>query len=741
MNNILQLKGSFEYQKGKGGGGARSFPAGGYIKSKKIARLIEELKVVKEYWNNQDYISGALITVDYNRIVAKSNRIRTLLSFKSFEANDYIRGAKFSEDLPKKHIFTYYVPLEVIDQAIDKLSWSKEYIDNQFDCTLTKEQLDSISSKKVPYNNRKQSRSSFIGSVVDAYYIDGFRVDIPNRENDGDLLVTIYETELTLKALFDKIGVGFNNVKTIDQNTVLLQEDQARLLFDKAPFLVEMFVRDMREIHLDDISFNDDGIVQIPSPTNEPYIGVIDTPFDENVYFGEWVDYVPKISKDIPLESKDYYHGTSVSSIIVDGPTINPNLDDGCGRFRVRHFGVAKSGSFSSFTVLKEIREAVSQNRDIKVWNLSLGSRTEINNNFISPEGAELDRIQTEYDVIFVVAGTNRLDNQPEGMKIGAPADSLNSLVVNSCKLDKSPASYYRCGPVLSFFHKPDISYYGGDTNELMEVCSNMGQGFVKGTSFSAPWIARKLAYMINILGLSRELAKALLIDSAAGWERKDDISCTIGYGVVPQKIEDIVATQDDEIRFLLSGRTEEYETYTYNLPVPIDNGKQPFYARATLCYFPFCNRLQGVDYTSTEMDIHFGRAEEKDGKVKIHSLPSYSKDDYEDNPLFESEARLLYRKWDNVKVISDTIMSRKVPKKVYGMGNWGLSIKTYERVSAKNGKGMPFGIVVTLKEMNGVNRIDDFIKLCQVRGWLVSQIDVQAQLDIYNKAEEEISF
>lgn len=42
---------------------------------------------------------------------------------------------------------------------------------------------------------------------------------------------------------------------------------------------------------------------------------------------------------------------------------------------------------------------------------------------------------------------------------------------------------------------------------------------------------------------------------------------------------------------------------------------------------------------------------------------------------------------------------------------------------------------VVTLKEMNGVNRIDDFIKLCMVRGWLVNQIDVQNQIDIYNKA------
>ena len=53
----------------------------------------------------------------------------------------------------------------------------------------------------------------------------------------------------------------------------------------------------------------------------------------------------------------------------------------------------------------------------------------------------------------------------------------------------------------------------------------------------------------------------------------------------------------------------------------------------------------------------------------------------------------------------------------------------------------MQFGIVITLKEMNGVNRIDDFIKLCMVRGWIVNRIDVNAMVDVYAKAEENINF
>ena len=49
------------------------------------------------------------------------------------------------------------------------------------------------------------------------------------------------------------------------------------------------------------------------------------------------------------------------------------------------------------------------------------------------------------------------------------------------------------------------------------------------------------------------------------------------------------------------------------------------------------------------------------------------------------------------------------------------------------------FGIVVTLKAVNGINRIEDFIKACTLRGWIVNGIDVQNQLDIYATSQEEM--
>lgn len=155
------------------------------------------------------------------------------------------------------------------------------------------------------------------------------------------------------------------------------------------------------------------------------------------------------IDDRLPVSSDDYRHGTAVSSIIVDGPKLNPWLDDGCGRFRVRHFGVAAGAQFSSFRIIKFIKSIVEKNKDIKVWNISLGSNQEINDNFISAEGAVLDQIQYENDVIFVVAGTNKPNT--DVVKIGSPADSINSMVVNAVTKSGLSTRYSRKGLALSF--------------------------------------------------------------------------------------------------------------------------------------------------------------------------------------------------------------------------------------------------------------------------------------------------
>ena len=757
MNNILQLKGRFEQRPNTSKPGPAVLPKGKSVSSAHIRTLQGQLEGILIHWSEHKEIAGALVSVHYKHVVAKSNRLRILLAESGKLPVDSIRGARFvwetdeeGEEI-QKHVFTHYISLKALGKAIALLKNAADVIDSGYEGEITSKDTERIASvKEFPFHEII-AKSSLLRVVLDCHYVESFNIDRVDESITEESIITIYKTNIETKALLRKFGINIYDDRIIDETTLRLNRDEIQILLNKASYLIAMNVTDLAQLTKDDILQGEDDEDQIPDlpiphPQNEPIVGVIDTQFNTDVYFSEWVEYHNMLDPDIPLRAEDYHHGTEVTSIIVDGPKGNPDIDDGCGRFRVRHFGVATSGSFSSFAVLRSIRSIVASNRDIKVWNLSLGSTKEISPSFISPEAAELDRIQSEYDVLFVVAGTNRPEEETKpSMKIGAPADSLNSLVVNSVAFNKKPASYGRVGPVLSFFHKPDISYYGGDGPMFFDriaVCRDThGAFYASGTSLAAPWITRKMAYLIHVMGLSREVAKALIIDAAAGWDRKDDPSNSIGYGVAPIHISDIIHSEEEEIRFILSGTADEYETYTYNLPVPVINNAHPFYARATLVYFPHCDRNQGVDYTSTEMDIHFGRLNTNRAKPMIMSINDNVQSEEGLRVIYEENARKQYRKWDNVKHISDVIKSRAVARKAYDAGLWGLSIKTKERMQPRSKKSLPFGVVVTLKEMNGVNRIEDFKKLCMARGWLVTKLDVQNQVDIYLRAEEDVEF
>ena len=741
MNDLLNLKGTFQQESRNSRPGPPTLPANKEVSVQHMKKLLEELLALRDYWQKDNIITGALVSVKYIDVIAKSRRISGFLSKGSITANSSVVGAKFDDVdslrnvISRKHIITHYVSLAILDESIKRLSSAIRIVENTFNGVISAEMIKKINGKIIEFKPVGITKTVFLEIIVDCYYVEKFFISQEDNGFTTDTIITIYKTDNT-RTVLDKVGIDVLPSRIYDETTLLLTPDQLGILQSRASYLIAMATTDISNIPTEMLLGSTARLVTIPSPSNEPTIGVIDTMFWEDVYFKEWVKFEKRIPDEIELEQKDYFHGTSVSSIIVDGPTINPELDDGCGRFRVRHFGVATSGHFNSFTILRAIDEIIKENRDIKVWNLSLGSDKEIHPNFISPEAAILDKIQNENDVIFIIAGTNKRNNDTEERYIGSPADSINSLVVNSVDYNNKPVSYSRKGPVLSFFNKPDISYYGGDKKNPIKVCCDTGEQIVAGTSFAAPWIARKMSYLIDVLGLSREVAKALMVDSAAGWKKQEEPSEYVGYGVVPIRIEDIIKSKDDEIRFVISGTSEKYNTYNYSLPVPISKDMYPYIAKATLCYFPVCSRNQGVDYTNTELDLHFGRL---DGK-KVKTIND-NKQGEEGSYIYEGNARLFFRKWDNVKHIIEYSKKGARPRKVYDTKMWGLSIKTTERLEKKYGEGLNFGVVITLKEINGVNRIDEFIKQCFLKNWLVTPVNVENRIDIYNIAEEDIEF
>ena len=743
MNNVLELKGKrFVLASISCSGGGASLNSKILVTAEQLLRLIERISQIKEFWKQEKRpFEGILISVHYNKIVAKSNRIAGL--FKGKDSNYAIVGAKFNKE-KTKHIITYFLDMEDLDESIELLLKTSDIIKEKFQIGIDNFTFDdSKKIDKIPFSRFSITKSTFKQVVADVSYIEDFEVEMATRQLKQSI-ITLYNTHTDTKMLFKNLGIDILKSRILDNQTVFLDENQLQILFEKAPYLVSMATEDLSELSPEDfIQEYQQGALYMPSPTIEPTIGVIDTLFDKRVYFGEWVEYHDMIDDNLPKNPDDYRHGTAVDSIIVDGARLNPWLDDGCGRFRVRHFGVAIGSKFSSFTITKQIKEIIANNKDIKVWNISLGSNQEVNDNFISAEAAILDKIQYENDVIFVVAGTNKPNADIE--KIGSPADSINSMVVNAVTQNGLSTKYARRGLALSFFAKPDVSYYGGSEEKYIKVCEPLGEANVAGTSFAAPWIARKLSYLIDILGLNREVAKAMIIDAARDWNEKPtpEEVALYGHGIVPIKIDDIVHTKEDEIKFLVYDVSEKWNTYNYYFPVPIKDDKYPYIARATMCYFPMCDRTQGVDYTNTELNLHFGRINNK-GKIEDIKGDKQNQDVILDNEryfLLEGEARERFRKWDNVKYIAERPKNKMMPKKSYDNKNWGMEIKTNNRLDPKDGMGIRFGVVVTLKEINGVNRIDEFIKNCTLNGWLVNRIDVQIRVDINKKVNEDIEF
>ena len=752
MNNLLLLKGQLISRKNLPGGGL-SFKKTTHITAGFAKKLWRQLEQVKAEFLLDNKIGGVMVDVHYSRIVPKSCRITTMLTDGTIDgAARSIRGARFERihnhgRAEIAHVFTHFVSFGVLEKSIETLKMVESVLRSRFNGEVTFDQLEQAKKKDFVLD-RPGKKTLFLHAIKDMDVIQGFSATRTIYPDDKTAVVSLYDTGVATKELLARFDVNIADDKILDGNIVQLRGADIRKLNENAPYLISMSSIDVTKLPKFDYSkeeVDSFSLDQFPRPGNEPVIGVLDTAFDTDAYFSEWVEYTNCLPSSTMINLRDKVHGTAVSSIIVDGPHLNPWLEDGCGRFRVRHFGIMTLAPTSSFSILKRIREIVSENRDIKVWNLSLGSNQEVKDNSISPVGAELDKIQKAYGVVFVVAGTN-VPNEELGrqdMKVGAPADSLNAIVVNAVDNNGDTASYTRIGPVLSFFYKPDVCYYGGGGyNARTGICvwNGVGKIYTCGTSFAAPWIARKLAYLIDVMGLPTEVAKGLIIDSAAQWKvPSHDEMIRRGYGIVPKSIDKILNSNDDEIKFVITGVADEYETHTYEIPVPVANGAHPYYAKATLVYFPDCDRSQGVDYTITEMDLYLGRVTLKDGRAHIMSINKNTQDCEDDYGPREDAARRLFRKWDNVKHISEELNPRAHPKKSTVSQMWGLKILTKDRRQTGIREKVKFGVVITLRAMDHVNRFNDFVDMCQMHHWIVHPLVPLARVEAYEQAMDRI--
>ena len=88
------------------------------------------------------------------------------------------------------------------------------------------------------------------------------------------------------------------DAKIIDETTIRLDKGELARLKDKAAYLLAMEVRDLSEMIPIEVAPCNSRVIQ---STLEATIGVIDTPFSEDVYFKDWVTDVEDSKLDISV--------------------------------------------------------------------------------------------------------------------------------------------------------------------------------------------------------------------------------------------------------------------------------------------------------------------------------------------------------------------------------------------------------------------------------------------------------
>ena len=298
MNNLLQLKGQFQ-TKAAGRPGSPQLPKNGEVTAKHLLDLRQQLVEIKEYWQNKQIPFDLLISVYYKKVTAKSNRIRRLLGRGSSGASNFIVGSRFEGDLGNTHhVITYCVSESIVDDSIDVLDGCAAIVD-KYGGSIDYEMLEQI--KKTSKNKwiYKLPKSSFFQVIRDAYFAERFGIRAQQEAIDGWVVVNIYDTGYDDVYNFLKdLGLRLTPDQVLG-SALRLSPEQYSVLIGKYPFLVSMAISDISKLTPEE--FDEAGInpLDIPKAGNEPIIGVIDTPFDENVYFYDWVESINRIPPEI----------------------------------------------------------------------------------------------------------------------------------------------------------------------------------------------------------------------------------------------------------------------------------------------------------------------------------------------------------------------------------------------------------------------------------------------------------
>lgn len=370
---------------------------------------------------------------------------------------------------------------------------------------------------------------------------------------------------------------------------------------------------------------------------------------------------------------------------------------------------------------ISRIQSAVNRYaKSVCVFNLSANSLNPIEGTEMSILGYELDVLQQNFNIQFVVSAGNHqlwrygytlediLDD--DDSIIASPADSMLSIVVGAtagvthknCVSKKNQiVPYGRRGPGFKGFSKPDMTAYAGviavqDGGIPLVPVDNYSLSLSKdgilspdaGTSFSAPIVSGDFAEILKTTGNNPLLAKALLYHNADPlWdesEMQDDDLRNIHnfYGRGLSNVEKSKYSTPSRVTFLRTGilsRTKK-ERIKFFMPeiLAAQQGRNVARVSLTCVSAPSVDRTKGTEYLGSYVRVSMKKAGEDENALQ--AVP----------PLFHEG----HQKWDVCSHISRVFSN-------FNAGDWQAWLELFSRWDYKE-DDVPYALVVTIEDLSG---------------------------------------
>jgi hypothetical protein len=413
----------------------------------------------------------------------------------------------------------------------------------------------------------------------------------------------------------------------------------------------------------------------------------------------------------------DAEHGTQVAGNAVFR-YIGQNIHNGVITPRVRIIDCnILDGNVSIRNFIKRIQDAVEAfGGIIKIFNLSVNSNIPIEGDSMSIIGYELDVLQRQRGIQFVVsAGNHELWRTQKSLadilddddsRISPPADSLYSLVVGSIvgknhagslSLKNDIAPYSRKGPGFRGIFKPDLCAYAGTIKAASEIpADEFSLALTKnamlapnaGTSFSAPIIAGDLAEISAISpGTDMLLSKALLFHHAHPvWDDEDidEEQLKFAHNLYGRGLSDVSESKyssPSKVSFVRTGflnRTTKERVTIYMPPIlAAQTGRNVAMVRITCISAPPIDIQKGTGYLGAYIRLSLKKSA-GDGIGLLDVSPAFK------------ESR---EKWDVCRYISK-------PFSRFNAGDWQVWLELFGRWQNKS-EDVRYALVVTIEDIS----------------------------------------